>query len=203
MNPKSTFGFGVPQDYVLHHFYVEIPESPHEPISIYEDYGLIDKDSSIIKEEKEQCRVKLIREMWHKIRDHIRKDFNARLKSQKQHLGNWIIGNNKIDRFLGREICVLAWAIEHANEDECPIICQKWLALRPEERWWLYSKTAAEADGYEDKDRGWRKAIYCALSDGMNIKLFEKEKKQGSRKTNKLTIKDTEQISFLDESDHE
>jgi hypothetical protein len=29
--------------------------------------------------------------------------------------------------------------------EECLVICQKWLALRPEERWWLYSKTASEA----------------------------------------------------------
>ena len=34
--------------------------------------------------------------------------------------------------------------------DQCAIICQKWLALRPEERWWLYSKTASEA-GLEDQ----------------------------------------------------
>jgi hypothetical protein len=34
--------------------------------------------------------------------------------------------------------------------------CQKWLVLRPEERWWLYSKTASEASLADQKDRGWR-----------------------------------------------
>ena len=66
-----------------------------------------------------------------------------------------------------------AWAAEHATLEECAIICQKW-SLRPEERWWLYSKTSSEAGLAEQKDRGWRKALYCALSDGPGIKLRQK-----------------------------
>ena len=48
--------------------------------------------------------------------------------------------------------------------------------MRPEERWWLYSKTAAEAGRDNQTQRGWRKALYCALSDGANIKLETKKK---------------------------
>ena len=47
---------------------------------------------------------------------------------------------------------------------ECKAIAAKWSALRPEERWWLFSQTAAEAGRAEDMNAGWRKALYYALS---------------------------------------
>jgi hypothetical protein len=61
--------------------------------------------------------------------------------------------------------------VELAALEEITIICKKWQALRPEERWWLYSKTSSEAALAEQKDRGWRKALYCALSDGTSAKV--------------------------------
>jgi hypothetical protein len=39
-------------------------------------------------------------------------------------------------------------------------------ALRPEERWWLFAMTVAEAGLPEDTQRGWRRALFHALSDG-------------------------------------
>jgi len=71
-----------------------------------------------------------------------------------------------VDRLLGRELCVLAWAAETATEEQVPIICNKWAALRPEERWWLFAMTVAEAGLPEDTQRGWRRALFLALSDG-------------------------------------
>ncbi|NJM00412.1 MAG: DUF3780 domain-containing protein, partial [Synechococcaceae cyanobacterium SM2_3_2] len=53
-----------------------------------------------------------------------------------------------------------------ANESLLPVICSRWAALRPEERWWLFSMTVAEAGLPEDTDRGWRRALFLALSDG-------------------------------------
>jgi hypothetical protein len=167
----DTVDFGAPTGFGMHHFYIEIPALPREAVRIYEDYGF-DGDES--RRETTECRVVLARELWTKIRDDARRDFNARLKAKKQSTGSWNPGTAKLDRFLGRELCVLAWAAEHASPDECPIITQKWLALRPEERWWLYTKTAAEAGQSDQMQRGWRKALYCALSDGTNIKLGQK-----------------------------
>ena len=71
-----------------------------------------------------------------------------------------------MDRLLGKELCVLAWAAETANDEQLPVICSKWAALRPEERWWLFSMTVAEAGLPEDTQRGWRRALFHALSDG-------------------------------------
>ena len=176
---SDTTDFGAPTEFGRHYFFVDIPAAPRDAISIYEDFGF-DGDES--RRETVECRLILARELWNKIRDDARRDFNARLKNKKQSTGSWTIGKVKLDRFLGRELCVLGWAAEHASPDECLVICQKWLALRPEERWWLYSKTASEAGHDNQSDRGWRKALYCALSDGSNIKLEPKKKPKTKQK---------------------
>lgn len=61
---------------------------------------------------------------------------------------------------------MLAWAAETASPEQLPVIASKWAALRPEERWWLFSMTVAEAGLPGDTQRGWRRALYHALSDG-------------------------------------
>lgn len=186
---SKTVDFGAPPEFGMHHFYVEIPAAPRDAVVICEDYGF-DGDES--RRETVERRLILARELWTKIRDDARRDFNARLKMKKQGSGNWSTGKVKLDRFLGRELCVLGWAAEHASPDECLIICQKWLALRPEERWWLYSKTAAEAGRDDQTQRGWRKALYCALSDGAKINLEIKKKP----KSKKLQIEEDPQDLF-------
>ncbi len=170
---SGSVDFGAPAQFGMHHFYVEIPAGPREAISIHEDYGFDGDEGS---RETMECRVVLARALWTQIRDDARRDFNTRLKAKKQSTGSWKTGKIKLDRFLGRELCVLAWATEHAQPDECLIICQKWLALRPEERWWLYSKTASEAGRHKQTLSGWRKALYCALSDGRSITLPPRKK---------------------------
>lgn len=176
---SNTIDFGASSEFGMHHFYVEIPVAPRDAICIYEDFGF---DGNDAKRETVECRLMLARELWSKIRDDARRDFNARLKAKKQSTGSWTTGRVRLDRFLGRELCVLGWAAEHASPDECLVICQKWLALRPEERWWLYSKTAAEAGLANQTQRGWRKALYCALSDGQNIKATQKVTPKSKKK---------------------
>jgi hypothetical protein len=178
---NKTIDFGAPSEFGKHHFFVDIPAASREAVSIYEDYGF---DGDEAMRETSECRVILAREIWTKIKDDARSDFNLRLKTQKQSTGTWKIGKVKLDRFLGKELCVLAWAAEHASSHECSIISAKWLALRPEERWWFYTKTASEARLHDQKQRGWRKALYCALSDATNIRLTPQSKPKLSKKKN-------------------
>lgn len=186
---KEEIDFGAPSEYGRHHFYVDVPPGPQDAVSVHEDYGF---DGRLHQKETIVCRVRLAREQWTKIRDDARRDFNARLKAGKRSIGSWAVGQIRLDRFLGRELCVLAWAAEHATPDECRIICQKWMALRPEERWWLFSKTASEAGQEDQTQRGWRKALYCALSDGTQIRLAPR-KKPGKKK-----VPLQEEISLFD-----
>jgi len=160
--PK-TIDFGAPDAYGTHLFRVEIPASRNESVVIIEDYGYRGQEGGIPREEE---RVILHRPVWSAIADIARREFNDRLKAAGVLTGRWHTGTNLVDRLLGKELCVLAWAAETASEEKIPVICSKWAALRPEERWWLFAMTVAEAGMPEDTQRGWRRALFLALSDG-------------------------------------
>jgi len=160
---QKTVDFGAPDTFGAHLFRVEIPASRNEPVVILEDYGYRGQEGGIPRDEE---RVVLLRSTWSAIADIARREFNDRLKAVKILTGRWHTGTNLVDRLLGKELCVLAWAAETANNEQLPIICSKWAALRPEERWWLFAMTVAEAGLPEDNQRGWRRALFLALSDG-------------------------------------
>ena len=44
---------------------------------------------------------------------------------------------------LGKELCILCWAVEDASPEDIPNALHNWEALAPEERWWLYTMTVA------------------------------------------------------------
>lgn len=159
----KTVDFGAPAEFGTHLFRVEIPAGRNESVLIIEDYGYRGLEGGIPGDEE---RVVLKRPVWSAIADIARREFNERLKAAKVPSGRWHAGTNKVDRLLGKELCVLAWAAETASEEQIPIICSKWAALRPEERWWLFSMTVAESGLPGDTQRGWRRALFFALSDG-------------------------------------
>ena len=161
--PVKFVDFGAPDSFGTHLFRVEIPASRQESVSLIEDYGYRGLEGGIPRDEE---RVILPRPVWAGIADIARREFNDRLKAAKVPTARWHSGTNLVDRLLGKELCVLAWAAETATDDQLPVIGSKWAALRPEERWWLFSMTAAEAGLPEDTQRGWRRALLLALSDG-------------------------------------
>jgi Protein of unknown function (DUF3780) len=161
--PVKIVDFGAPEKFGTHLFRIEIPAAKHEEVHIIEDYGYRGLESGIPRDEE---RVILSRAVWSGIADIARREFNDRLKAAKVPVGRWHSGANLVDRLLGKELCVLAWAAETANDDQIAVIRSKWAALRPEERWWLFSMTVAEAGLPEDTQRGWRRALFLALSDG-------------------------------------
>lgn len=159
----QTVDFGAPTVLGAQLFRVEIPAVRTGSVTIIEDYGYRGLEGGIPRDEG---RVILKRSIWSAIADSARREFNERLKAARILTGRWHTGTNMVDRLLGKELCVLAWAAETAAPEQIPIICSKWEALRPEERWWLFAMTVAEAGLPEDTQRGWRRALYYALSDG-------------------------------------
>lgn len=159
----ATIDFGAPTNFGAHVFRVEIPAARTEPVVIVEDYGYRGHEAGVPQDEE---RVVLLRRTWSGISDVARREFNDRLKSANATTGRWHSGTNLVDRLLGKELCVLAWAAETATDDQFPVIGSRWAALRPEERWWLFSMTVAEAGLPDDTQRGWRRALFHALSDG-------------------------------------
>jgi hypothetical protein len=186
----KTVDFGAPENFGAHVFRVEIPASRSMEVRIIEDYGYRGLEGGIPRDEE---RVILPRLAWSGISEIARREFNDRLKAAKIPTGRWHSGTNLVDRLLGKELCILAWAAETANADLLPIICSKWAALRPEERWWLFSMTVAEAGLPEDTQRGWRRALFLALSDG--------QKPPGHRKRHRPVEKDLFSLPLFRESE--
>ncbi len=181
---RETVGFGVPKGggevLLPHHFRVEIPAAAAAPVEIIEDFGLSGGEAGIPYEE---TRAVLQRQAWTAVGAAAKRDFNARLKERRLSAGQWKPGAGpdavKVERLLGKELCVLAWAAEECSDKgQLSVVCAKWAALRPEERWWLFAMTCAEAGRAEDRARGWRVALRAALSDPGSP---DPKRKQGRR----------------------
>lgn len=71
---------------------------------------------------------------------------------------------------LGKELCILCWAVEEASPDDIPNALLNWEMLAPEERWWLYTMTVATTGQAMQKGVGWRKALRAALADNPFVK---------------------------------
>jgi hypothetical protein len=157
----ATQGFGVPLTAAPHHFVVIIPRGNKQPVQIVEDLGMhtVGDDSELLD------RVVLPRSAWTEIANPVKRMFNERLKAHELKPGQWKVGENRVDRLLGKELCVLAWAIEDLDDEKVGTALRNWLTLRPEERWWLFGMTAATVGGPDDAGRGWRMALKYALGD--------------------------------------
>lgn len=159
--PVNYTGFGASADFSAHVFKATVPAGRAGVVVLSEEYGYLAGEGVPERE----TRAEMERSKWTPLADIARKEFNPRLRARKVPPGSWKPGANLLDRMLGKELCVLMWASESAPAELIETICRKWAELRPEERWWLYAMTAAEAGRACDGDRGWRKALFHALSD--------------------------------------
>lgn len=166
---NPTLGFGVPATSNPHHFVVEIPRTNTASVTIVENLGMQIHDQT----QSEIVRIILERPRWTAIRGEVQRAFNARLKERNLKTSTWKVGSNVVDRLLGKELCVLAWAVEGMEYDHIPIAVRNWLALRPEERWWLFGMTAMTTGGINDGNKGWRLALRHALGDVAQHELFK------------------------------
>lgn len=158
---RATEGFGCPVGVDPHHVCVIIPVGRNEPVEILERFGIRAQDGR----PDEVVRSELARPKWTAIADHVKRIFNERLKESGSSPSKWSPGENKLDRLLGKELCVLAWAIEGASDDLVPAALKNWAGLKPEERWWLFTMTAAASGEAGDTEIGWRKALRYALTE--------------------------------------
>jgi hypothetical protein len=172
-----TIGFGVPTTTDPHHFRVRIPRGNTAPVLICEHLGM----GSESARDQVIDRVVLERPRWTAIRSEAQRAFNARLKEHNLATGSWKVGETPVDRLLGKELCVLAWAVERLEPERIGLAVRNWLALRPEERWWLFGMTAVAAGGVKDGDRGWRAALRHALGDVAQSELLKPRRIANSR----------------------
>ncbi|MCI0428428.1 MAG: DUF3780 domain-containing protein [Nitrospiraceae bacterium] len=164
----GAFGF-VPEESAAH-FLVHITAGAQQPVDISEhlswDPERIGESAHLGDNPDGQVRTRLPRQKWNEIAEVIRAEFNARLKKEGKRPGKWKTGYNVVSRLLGKELTLLAWAIEDADPALTPIAVANWQGLTPEERWWLYTMTAAATGSYTTgRGRGWRKAVRFALTE--------------------------------------
>lgn len=184
MTPRrETLGFGVPNEIDPHHMTVSIPRGRTEPVVVSEHFGLRAESQGV---PDAVDRVELTRERWTAVAEDLRRVFNERLKEKGLKTSRWEVGDNKVERLLGKELCVLAWAIERADLDKVPVAVKNWTGLKPEERWWLYTMTAAATGGLGDGGTGWRVALRYALTENPTEVPLPSRTPPPKRETRKL-----------------
>jgi hypothetical protein len=174
--PKKlkSFGFGFVPEQNEHYFLVTVPDGRAKSAKVlisehFEWKTLANGKDTIINMGSDDPQIKCIlnRQAWEGIMEETKAEFNRRLRGFGVKVGNWPKkGQTPIDRTLGKELTLLAWAIEDADVSLVSVAIRNWLGLAPEERWWLYMMTnASTGHAIKDKGVGWRKAVRFALTE--------------------------------------
>lgn len=168
---EKTEGFGFAPAESEHHFLVTIASNKKNDVSISEHFTWDDSEarrelSFALGQEDNKMRALLPRQKWEAIADHVKAEFNQRLRHMGQKSGQWKTGQTPVSRLFGKELVLLAWAIEDVDPALIPVAIKNWLGLAPEERWWLFTMTnAATGHAIAGRSKGWRKAVRYALTE--------------------------------------
>ena len=168
---SKPLGFGFRPEESEHHFVVTVPSRSREDVLVAE-YLRFDPETGYgppslgAGPHDSRLRAALPRAKWDAIADEARVEFNRRLKKQGLPPGRWKRGDTPVARLLGKELTLLAWAVEDADPALIPAALKNWLGLAPEERWWLFTMTnAATGHALHGRNKGWRKAVRFALTE--------------------------------------
>ena len=114
------------------------------------------------------------RSVWDAVSGELRADFNRRLRLEDKQAGRWGAEETAVQRLFGKELLVLLWAIEapEVTAEEIAVAIRNWHGLKPEERWWLYTMTAAATGLAHQTGMGWRGALRQALCFGTRSDAF-------------------------------
>jgi hypothetical protein len=150
-----------------HHIFVDVPTRLDEDVVIVEDFSA--KESP-----REKARLPL--RFFDRISTPLTAHFNQRIAENPDlnpcPRARFVRGKRiPMDLLLGRELLVLAWAIEpweHPPERDpvflhLPRALDTWLSMPPEERWTLFRLTNAKAGYGADAGKGWRRALRYGL----------------------------------------
>jgi len=165
---RTVKGFGFVPVESENHFLVTIPSSKKgnvqitEHLSLEESFDSLEQGSS----SDDKLRVVLPVEKWEAIASFAMSEFNRQLRDQGLPPSHWKVGRNPVSRLLGKELVLLAWAIEDADPGLIPVALRNWKGLASEERWWLFTMTnAATGHAISGRNKGWRKAERYAITE--------------------------------------
>lgn len=174
LKKQHIIDFGFNPNITEHFFLISIPVSRSKTaqVEISEHFEIqnLEKGQEIyasVDNENAQIKVSLDRFRWDEIADETKAEFNRRLRKQGSKTANWKKkGQIFLEKTFGKELVLLAWAIENCDPVLISTGIRNWLGLVPEERWWLYTMTnASTGHAINGKNKGWRKAVRFALTE--------------------------------------
>ena len=181
MAKKNSFGFGfIPEEAQQHFLVILSPANQNKNVLVYERFSWDDREVQItglpaekmildglaedVGEDKVRCKIALSRQKWDAVKPALEAEMNRILKGDNKKVARFKVGQNPVERLLGKEMMVLLWAIEDCDPVVIPRAIKNWLGLSREERWWLFTMTNAATGDVDDK-KGWRVALRYALTE--------------------------------------
>lgn len=172
---SAAANFDCADIYREHAFLVRLTRGKAGKAQIEEVFGRLPDPNEREWAPETILRCELPRSAWDAVSAELRTEFNRRLKQDGKPAGRWGADDTAVQRLLGKEMLVLLWAIENpdVSAEETAVAVRNWLGLKPEERWWLYTMTAA-ATGYAHQvGLGWRRALRDALCFGTRKDAYQ------------------------------
>lgn len=184
---KKVAGLGFIPTEARHGFLIDVPKGKgrNDWISIAEyrnvdisqlesnDQGVAEGEDGDLPRDRANLRVLIDRGRWLELAPSFFEEANRRLRSNGHATFKFQKNPSKpipVHPSLGKELCILCWAIEEAPPESIPNALLNWEALAPEERWWLYTMTVATTGQAMQKGVGWRKALRAALAENQFVK---------------------------------
>lgn len=177
---RKVIGLGFLPEEARHGFLIDVPRgnAGSDKVCISEHRGsdlhqLSDIEMISLSPMDPSLRVVIDRNRWMAIAPAFWDEANRRLRSNGLPSSKFQKNPSKpvpVHPSLGKELCILCWAIEEASPDDIPNAIHNWEALAPEERWWLFTMTVATTGQAMQKGLGWRKALRAAIADNPFVK---------------------------------
>jgi hypothetical protein len=171
---KTMAAFDVADVYREHCYLVSVSKGKDPKVQVYEVFGRAPEPGEREWSPETVLRCEVPRATWDAISGELRSEFNRRLKAVDKSAGRWGADDTAVQRLLGKEMLVLLWAIEQSSvsAEETAVAIRNWLGLKPEERWWLYTMTAAATGHAHQAGMGWRNALRSAMCFGTRKDAF-------------------------------
>lgn len=174
---RKALGLGFLPEEARHGFVVDmsrtgkgdpvfISELRGEDLDRWEKFADIEPTNPVL-------RVAITRERWLELAPSFWEEANRRLRANGLPAHKFQKSSAKpvpVHASLGKELCILCWAVEDAPLDDIPNAVRNWESLAPEERWWLFTMTVATTGQAGQRGLGWRKALRAALADNPFVK---------------------------------
>ena len=177
---RKSIGLGFLPEEARHGFLIDIPKGAAggDMICVSEHRGdalnnLGARETAATSPNDPSLRVFIDRTRWLALAPGFWEEANRRLRANGLPPAKFQKNPAKpipVHPSLGKELCILCWAVEEATPDDIPNALHNWEALAPEERWWLYTMAVATTGQAMQKGIGWRKALRAAIADNMFVK---------------------------------